>query len=64
MVPHPCSFAMLCALIDSVTVPIWFTFNSRPLYALFSVAAVTLLGLVPSRSLLTIWIEGLEVSLA
>ena len=29
MVPQPCSLAMLWALIDSVTVPIWFTWGRR-----------------------------------
>merc|ERR1719151_505676 len=64
MVPQPCSLAMLCALMDSVTVPIWFTFSRRPLHAFFSMAVEILLGLVTKRSSPTIWIAVAEVSLA
>merc|ERR1712032_813346 len=64
MVPQTCSLAMLCALIDSVTVPIWFTFNRSPLQAFFSMAVEILLGLVTNRSSPTIWMAVAEVSLA
>ena len=43
MVPQPSALAMLCALIDSVTVPIWLTLSSSPLQAFFSMA-VAILG--------------------
>ena len=38
MTPQPPSCAMLQALMDSVTVPIWFTLSSRPEQAFFSLA--------------------------
>jgi|LauGreDrversion4_1035100.scaffolds.fasta_scaffold390561_1 hypothetical protein len=38
MTPQPSSWAMAQALIDSVTVPIWFTLSNRPEHAFFSLA--------------------------
>merc|ERR1719402_2155538 len=54
MVPHPFSLARLWAAIDSVTEPIWLTFRSRQLQAVFSTAVWILLGLVTVRSSPTI----------
>jgi len=54
MVPQPFDFAKLWALIDSVTVPIWFTFNKRQLQAFFSTAVLILEGFVTVKSSPTI----------
>lgn len=54
MVPHPFDFARLWALIDSVTDPIWFTFNRRQLQAFLSTAVWILVGFVTVRSSPTI----------
>ena len=62
--PQPWAFAMLCAWIASVTLPIWLTFKRRPLQAFLSIAVEILLGLVTRRSSPTIWISVLAVSLA
>ena len=63
MVPQPLALAKLCASIASVTVPIWFTFNRRPLQDFFSTAVAMRLGLVTVRSSPTIWISVEPVNL-
>lgn len=55
------------AWMDSVTEPIWLTFNNRQLQAFFSTAWAILLGLVTVRSSPTIWMltpERNEVQVA
>ena len=43
------------AWIDSEMVPIWFTFNRRPLQAFFSIAVLIRSGFVTVKSSPTIW---------
>merc|ERR1712212_1202381 len=59
MVPQPFFLARRWALMDSVTLPIWFTLSSRQLQAFFSTAVWMRDGLVTARSSPTIWIPVL-----
>merc|ERR1719382_940365 len=53
--PQPACLAMLTAVMDSVTEPIWFTLSSSALQALSLMAFSTRVGLVTNRSSPTIW---------
>merc|ERR1719481_55101 len=55
MVPQPLLLARRCALILSVTEPIWFTLRSKQLQAFLSTAVWMRVGLVTVRSSPTIW---------
>lgn len=54
--PHPLAFDLSAASIDSVTEPIWFTFNNKALQLFLFWASWILLRFVTKRSSPTIWI--------
>merc|ERR1719383_1049354 len=56
IVPQPLLLASWCALMLSVTVPIWLTLSSRQLQAFLSTAVWMRVGLVTVKSSPTIWI--------
>uniref|UniRef100_H3G5Q2 Uncharacterized protein n=1 Tax=Phytophthora ramorum TaxID=164328 RepID=H3G5Q2_PHYRM len=54
MIAQPAFFAIVTASIDSVMLPIWFTFSRRALQAFSSIAFFTRVGFVTVRSSPTI----------
>ena len=58
MTPQPAPLAMRTASMDSVTEPIWFTFNNSALHHFSLIAFATRTGFVTSRSSPTIWWLG------
>lgn len=63
IVPQPLLLANKWARMDSVTVPIWLTFNNKQLHAFFSTAVAIRFGFVTVKSSPTIWTLVLAVML-
>uniref|UniRef100_A0A6N2LZR5 Uncharacterized protein n=1 Tax=Salix viminalis TaxID=40686 RepID=A0A6N2LZR5_SALVM len=60
--PQPAALESSAALMDSVTVPIWLTCNSKPLQAFFCIASAILFGFVTNKSSPTSWISTEDCS--
>merc|ERR1719401_584064 len=58
IMPQPFCLQSLTASIDSLSVPIWLTFNNNALHAFFSMAVLMRETLVTVKSSPTIWVAS------